>query len=1015
MYRYCTAFLAFLCAAAAAIAQPGRTIISFPYNQSFAFAAVGTTAFPTTDVDGGEFTPDAGTSATWSSGTAPGIQTGGGKLRLQTTSSGVTQEQGIIWYGDYTGKNVDSLTLAWNKVTSAGPDNRVNELRIATNGGSGNTFTDIPGVTWPRFDNSNTVQGGTLRVKLPISMHNAADVRIRIYSVHLDLAGTSGNAAKIEIDDLKITSRCLGPAAAAVDSVASAGMKTFWLYWTPGARTDSVLIVRREGGATTGSPANGTRYTVGHGFNGTDTVVYWGPAAAGRAFFSKMKSGTTYHFALYGHSTCSDEYSPAVRTNGATLSLCADYPATVTRLSTPVIGTTDVTVDFHAGSRTDTVLILRRLNAPPGYSPVAGTRYTVGQVVGLTSVVAYFGPPTGSVRLTGLQSDSTYMLAYYGFQTCNGRYTQTGTLDTVRTVCEGRPLNISDISVRNTSSVSASFQITFAGFADHYVVFHDGGDKLFPTLTAGRSLEVGDIIGDDTVKYYGTDRKPTIAGLASSTTHKFYAFGVRECNMSYSQQGDSVSARTRASCGPVTALSNPQSFTVVKNVKDTLQLRWNKVVGADSFLVVARIDSTPASRPVSGGFYERNDAVGDGFAMIIVKDTTATLLNLSPNIAYFVRVHAFRSCDLEYSSGSTVVALATAGTATSQRFVIRAGSLPTITFAGASIKFTNAPVADGSLLVTRGSEHPGGKGLPFFRANDKPINVLSADRWWSLRAVGLDTFRYDLKLDISRLPGLTDTSDLEVLYRPHPDSLWMDIVTTGYQKQDSTLFMTSNNRYFFGDHAIGANTTRNVLPVNLVSFDGYWHDDRTVLNWKTAGEIQNVGFRVYRAPMHGDEPAGPFALTGDYSTHSELRGAGTSTAPRAYAFIDEGATATGVTGYLYRLEEVSVDGMIEEIGRVAVETNRSAGRLRFGLEEISPNPASGSTITLRYVATQPGPVAVSLFDALGRNVGTLLEEANTAVGAHSVVVAVGELPAGVYYCRMTAGEQVSVRTIVLAR
>ncbi len=86
-----------------------------------------------------------------------------------------------------------------------------------------------------------------------------------------------------------------------------------------------------------------------------------------------------------------------------------------------------------------------------------------------------------------------------------------------------------------------------------------------------------------------------------------------------------------------------------------------------------------------------------------------------------------------------------------------------------------------------------------------------------------------------------------------------------------------------------------------------------------------------------------------------------------------------------------------------------------GLQEISPNPSNGSMLTMRYIVTGREAVTISLFDAAGKRAATLLREEHPEPGDHAVTVSLGDLPAGVYHCRMRAGESVSERRVVIVR
>lgn len=176
---------------------------AYPYNQPFNWVTASTASFPASG-DGSEFTsPQAWVTLLTAGGISNG---GGGHIRLQGTGA-LTPE--IIWYGNLTARGGATLTVNYAKVPNAPPpmDPRGNQLKVATNGGSGATFTDVPlgsvaGGAWPLLSNTATAQAGTLSVTLPASLDGAADARVRIYFA--DSTG-SGNRPRVDIDDLAIT------------------------------------------------------------------------------------------------------------------------------------------------------------------------------------------------------------------------------------------------------------------------------------------------------------------------------------------------------------------------------------------------------------------------------------------------------------------------------------------------------------------------------------------------------------------------------------------------------------------------------------------------------------------------------------------------------------------------------------------------------------------------------------------------------------------------------------------
>ena len=74
------------------------------------------------------------------------------------------------------------------------------------------------------------------------------------------------------------------------------------------------------------------------------------------------------------------------------------------------------------------------------------------------------------------------------------------------------------------------------------------------------------------------------------------------------------------------------------------------------------------------------------------------------------------------------------------------------------------------------------------------------------------------------------------------------------------------------------------------------------LRWRTASEVDNFGFDVYR----GDDEEGPF----DRLTAEPIPGAGTTDEPQTYSF-DDPTIAPG-TVYWYYVESISMSGVREQ-------------------------------------------------------------------------------------------------------
>jgi hypothetical protein len=95
----------------------------------------------------------------------------------------------------------------------------------------------------------------------------------------------------------------------------------------------------------------------------------------------------------------------------------------------------------------------------------------------------------------------------------------------------------------------------------------------------------------------------------------------------------------------------------------------------------------------------------------------------------------------------------------------------------------------------------------------------------------------------------------------------------------------------------------------------------------------------------------------------------------------------------------------------------------WALQQDGPNPFAATT-RIRYRLPRPAAVRLEVFDLHGRRVAMLVE-GEQAAGEHAVPFGsgartagggrLGTLPAGVYFCRLQAGDFSATRKVVLAR
>ncbi len=127
---------------------------------------------------------------------------------------------------------------------------------------------------------------------------------------------------------------------------------------------------------------------------------------------------------------------------------------------------------------------------------------------------------------------------------------------------------------------------------------------------------------------------------------------------------------------------------------------------------------------------------------------------------------------------------------------------------------------------------------------------------------------------------------------------------------------------------------------------------------------------------------------------------------RIYIDIYDEAPTTS-TGIAF-VDDLRLSGPVD-----VKETTNSQTPASYKLFQNYPNPFNPST-KIKYSIPQESSVTITVFDVLGNNIETLVNE-NKPVGKYEVVFDASNLPSGVYYCRIKAGEFVETKKMILLR
>jgi len=196
-----------------------------------------------------------------------------------------------------------------------------------------------------------------------------------------------------------------------------------------------------------------------------------------------------------------------------------------------------------------------------------------------------------------------------------------------------------------------------------------------------------------------------------------------------------------------------------------------------------------------------------------------------------------------------------------------------------------------------------------------------------------------------------------------------------------------------------ATTPRNSrdtpLPVELVYLNVGARKGTAHLRWSTATEINNFGFCVERRAVSGTQSSDARRGNAGFVHVGFVHGAGTSNAPHEYNFFDH-TISVGI--YAYRLKQLDINGAFHYSGEAEVVIPVPNV---FTLNQNYPNPFNPRT-TIRYQLPTAEVVVLKIFDVLGKEVATIVNEAKEA-GNHEVTFNGEKCPAGIYFYRLRAG------------
>lgn len=193
------------------------------------------------------------------------------------------------------------------------------------------------------------------------------------------------------------------------------------------------------------------------------------------------------------------------------------------------------------------------------------------------------------------------------------------------------------------------------------------------------------------------------------------------------------------------------------------------------------------------------------------------------------------------------------------------------------------------------------------------------------------------------------------------------------------------------------------LSVELISFEAISGDGNVRLQWSTESELNNDHFILYRK----------IAGSSDFAHLAIIPGSGTSSQTQDYTYVDY-SVVNGVT-YDYRLADVDING-VETTHDIIVSATPMGDEtipVDYALHQNYPNPFNATTL-IRFDIKEQGLVQLIIYDLLGREVATLVNEELDAK-SYSISWDASGLSSGIYFCKLNTGNFTAARKLLFLK
>ena len=294
------------------------------------------------------------------------------------------------------------------------------------------------------------------------------------------------------------------------------------------------------------------------------------------------------------------------------------------------------------------------------------------------------------------------------------------------------------------------------------------------------------------------------------------------------------------------------------------------------------------------------------------------------------------------------------------------------------------------------------------------IETITADCFWELGTV-LEQIDADVTFSLEDISGINDPDQLRILHRETSESPWQ--IYPDFTLIDAN-HIRANHVTDFSEWTIGS-TGDNPLPAFLSTFGASYTNNQLEIYWITNSETNNLGWKILRG-----ESVNAYTHGNIHQINSELiPGAGTTTSPTEYRFIDNSDIVSGKK-YWYWL--ISIDfGLNEHISSPTSiyiydeESNIPPSIDIIGLKQNYPNPFNPNT-NISFLLDEESYGILSVINSKGEKVSELFK--GDIPACEEIIVfwdgtdfSGKKVTSGLYYYKLSTKNKNYVRKMLLLK